>query len=128
MGLDQNANSIDGGILKACEQVDFNDKLTHATKEEIQYWRKHPNLQGWMENLYREKGGSAESFNCVPVRIEAEDLDRLERDVETDTLPNTVGFFFGESCESDKLKDREFIRKSREALRNGKVVYYSSWW
>ena len=23
-------------------------------RDEIAYWRKHPNLQGWMEQLWRE--------------------------------------------------------------------------
>lgn len=29
--------------------------------QEIAYWRKHPNLQGWMEQLWREKGGEVNS-------------------------------------------------------------------
>ena len=41
------------------------------------YWRKHPNLQGFMENLYRSKGGNAEYFNCEDVELTLEDLDRL---------------------------------------------------
>jgi hypothetical protein len=32
-------------------QVDF--RADDAT--EIHYWRKHPNLHGWMEQLYRDK-------------------------------------------------------------------------
>jgi hypothetical protein len=35
------------------------------TLAELHYWRKHPNLHGWMEQHYREKGDSAKSFNCV---------------------------------------------------------------
>jgi hypothetical protein len=96
--------------------------------EEIFYWRKHPNLHGWMENLYYEKGGDADVFNCVEVDLTMEDLDNLEEDVENDNLPYTEGFFFGESSPEDKENDLEFIRKSREALEDGYEVYYTSWW
>ncbi len=47
---------------------------------DVHYWRKHPNLHGWMENLYREKGGKDETFNCVNLQLTADDLDRLEAD------------------------------------------------
>jgi len=46
-------------------------------RDEIAYWRKHPNLQGWMEQLWREKGGKGE-FNCVDVELTREDLKQLE--------------------------------------------------
>jgi hypothetical protein len=72
MGLDMFAYTIKTPI----PAVDFE----HAPGSvEIAYWRKHPNLHGWMEQLYRSKGGTAQSFNCVPVRIDADDLDALER-------------------------------------------------
>jgi hypothetical protein len=36
---------------------------------ELYYWRKHPNLHGWMESLYYEKGGTADNFNCVNLQL-----------------------------------------------------------
>jgi hypothetical protein len=39
--------------------VDF----TAEESQELAYWRKHPNLHGWMEQLYRAKGGTAEDFS-----------------------------------------------------------------
>ena len=36
---------------------------------ELHYWRKHPNLHGWMESLYYEKGGTADNFNCVNLQL-----------------------------------------------------------
>ncbi|MFG1384347.1 hypothetical protein [Xanthobacter versatilis] len=44
----------------------------------IRYWRKHPNLHGWMERLYRSKGGTAPEFNCATLLLTGEDLDALE--------------------------------------------------
>ena len=123
MGLDQYAHAIDN----------------NGEKEELAYWRKHPNLQGFMENLWHEKGcpGRPEEpnsmgmsdFNCVPVDLTYEDLDRLERAVNAKELPQTIGFFFGDDSDDDyKQEDLEFIQKAREALDAGLTVEYSSWW
>jgi hypothetical protein len=95
---------------------------------EIAYWRKHPNLHGWMEQLYRTKGGTAQSFNCVPVRIDAEDLDALERALDENGLPETMGFFFGETRPEEIELDRAFVAAARAALAAGAFVYYDSWW
>ena len=103
--------------------VDF--KVTEASQ--FFYWRKHPDLHGWMEELYREKGGT-EQFNCVPVQINAEDLDRLEADIRSGDLPDTTGFFFGNSDGSETEDDLAFITAAREALAEGYTVYYDSWW
>jgi hypothetical protein len=31
-----------------------------GASRELAYWRKHPSLHGWMEHLFRAKGGTAE--------------------------------------------------------------------
>lgn len=95
---------------------------------ELHFWRKHPNLHGWMEALYREKGGADGSFNCVTLRLGREDLDRLEADIKAKRLPHTSGFFFGESDGSEETGDLEFIGRAREALSAGLTVFYTSWW
>lgn len=99
-------------------------------KEELFYWRKHHDLHGWMENLYRNKGGTEESFNCIPVRLTMEDLDRLEKDVLGYELPETTGFFFGNNPpDSDSTaNDMQFIAKAKQAIAEGDAVYYDSWW
>ncbi len=95
---------------------------------ELHYWRKHPNLHGWMEALYYEKGGSSDRFNCVPVVLSAGDLDRLEADVKGGDLPYTEGFFFGESDGREIDDDLAFIAKARQAIAAGQTVFYDSWW
>ncbi|MGB3832647.1 MAG: phosphoglycerate kinase [Mesorhizobium sp.] len=94
---------------------------------ELHYWRKHPNLHGWMEQLYREKGGTQE-FNCVNLQLAAADLDRLEVAIRAGNLPRTAGFFFGASDGTETEGDLGFIAKAREALAAGLTVFYSSWW
>ena len=95
---------------------------------ELAYWRKHPNLQGFMEALYYDKGGEGE-FNCVDVELTLEDLDALEESLDNQELPETQGFFFGEdSSEHYAEQDRDFIVAARAAIDKGYTVVYSSWW
>lgn len=121
MGLDQYAFTTSQDIL----DVDFDSPEDSA---ELFYWRKHPNLQGWMEKLYREKGGEDTEFNCSVVQLTEEDLDELAIAVASCELPETEGFFFGKSYPEDKERDTEFLDKAYAALKRGKKVYYSSWW
>ena len=99
-------------------------------REELHYWRKHHDLHGWMENLYRGKGGDAESFNCIPVELTLDDLDDLQQALLDDNLPRTQGFFFGDNPPDLETmrEDLMFIQKCRIAIEEGKVVYYDSWW
>jgi hypothetical protein len=108
---------------------------SNGSKEEIAYWRKHPNLQGWMEDLWVSKGSpnahenSPNEFNCVPVELTHEDLESLENAITNNEMPSTTGFFFGsDSDDHYKEQDLEFVRKAREALDSGLTVMYDSWW
>ena len=95
---------------------------------ELAEWRKHPNLQGWMENLWYEKGGEGE-FNCVELEITLDDLDALEATLDEEALPETAGFFFGGNADDHYAEaDREFIVQARAAIKQGYKVIYSSWW
>jgi len=122
MGLDMYAYRVKRGMIT--EQVDFEI----PDGDELHYWRKHPDLHGWMENLYHEKGGKEHIFNCVNVQLTEDDLDRLEVDIKNDALPFTEGFFFGKSESEGREDDLEFIRKAREVISEGDDVYYTSWW
>lgn len=88
MGLDMYAMTTKRRRNSA---IDF---AVHKGDEQIHYWRKHPDLHGWMEQLYYAKGGSND-FNCTPVTLTSDDLDDLEASIRDRTLPETTGFFFG---------------------------------
>lgn len=124
MGLDMYAFSAPATAI--AQDVDFETKELAAS--ELHYWRKHPNLHGWMEQLYIAKGGAQATFNCVPVRLTPEDLDALELAIRSGDLPPTSGFFFGESDGSEIEDDLAFIAKAREAIAAGLAVFYDSWW
>lgn len=128
MGLDMYAYKRKTIETNSSEDDPWGEDVESIEEEEIFYWRKHPDLHGWMENLYYEKGGNADSFNCVNVFLTLDDLDRLEDDVLNENLEKTTGFFFGESDPSRKKDDLKFIRMARKAIDDGYEVYYTSWW
>lgn len=109
---------------------------------EIAYWRKHPNLHGWMERRWLAKKNipadkadqfiyqqEPPTFNGIELELNWQDLDDLEQAVTKRRLPATRGFFFGDN--SDQLyyqKDLEFIKKARAELFLGLKVFYNSSW
>ena len=60
MGLDMYASTTTETLET---EVDFKPEEAN----ELHYWRKHPDLHGWMEELYYSKGGASDCFNCVTV-------------------------------------------------------------
>ncbi len=123
MGLDMYAFSTKA---KPATEVDFSTINFETT--DLHYWRKHPNLHGWMQNLYDMKGGTSPDFNGDCVVLDSEDLENLEEDIKDGNLPDTSGFFFGQTDGDEVDGDLEFVAKAREAIKEGKTVYYTSWW
>lgn len=128
MGLDMYAFAVK---TPKRGRVDVNLRTELDTGEEVdlRYWRKFNNLHGWMERLYREKGGKREHFNCTNVRLTKTDLLRLWR--EAPYLEATPGFFFGglRDVDGDDVREvRAFVTDAIEAIRQGYKVYYDSWW
>lgn len=122
MGLDQFA------VARKGEPVEKDGRLEWPESRSLADWRKHPNLQGWMEGLYRRKGGE-EEFNCVDVELTLEDLDALEKAVKGKEMPGTTGFFFGDDSDDYyREQDLQFIEEARGAIRDGCTVVYSSSW
>lgn len=110
------------------EHEDVEEYLEWDDTIELATWRKHPNLQGWMQNLYYEKGGG-EEFNCVDLELTLDDLNALEATLDEEELPETIGFFFGSNADDHYAEaDREFIVQARAAIKQGYTVVYSSWW
>ena len=126
MGLDMYAFTVNAdSVGDATVDVALGDTAT-----EICYWRKFNALHGWMEDLYRQKGGSKASFNCTTVRLTANDLDRLEMDTGNNKLVPINGFFFGvqEIYPEDLESIADFVKLARQAISDGKAVFYDSWW
>jgi len=112
-----------------------------CSEHELAYFRKHPNLHGWMERLWQEHGcpglepdeqtNPSMHFNGIELQLSFDDIDRLERDNATGALAElkTTGFFFG-AASDDVYQEAvsEFCRKARAELFLGLPVYYNSSW
>jgi len=115
MGLDQYAY-----------RISYSNNVEQRTT--MQTWRKHPSLQGWMENLWKERGGDGD-FNCEDVELTESDLLNLKNDVLNIALPQTTGFFFGSTCDKENMTtDLQFIDDAIKNIKNGYRVVYDSWW
>jgi len=113
MGLDQCAYAKEHGT---------------EVQQDVATWRKHPNLQGYMERLWRSRDNQGE-FNCVSVELSEQDIRDLATAIVDGDLPETQGCFFG--SDADKYyqsQDLEFCAKALDLLKSGSKVYYSSWW
>lgn len=136
MGLDQYAYvaARAGQRDEFYEGADWVDgdlvNLKMSKPVEIAYWRKHPNLHGWMKALYSAKGGKGE-FNGDELELTWEDIDALEHDINNNFVSkmNTTGFFFGNPSDNFYRKqDLEFIKRARAELFSGLKVFYNSSW
>jgi hypothetical protein len=140
MGLDQYAYvaAKAGAYGEYWGDENYNKEDSDPTKfpkpHEMAYWRKHPNLQGWMKQLWEEKNPGVleddrNSFNGVELELTWQDLERLEADVLAGNLPQTKGFFFGDSSdELYKQDDLDFIKAAKAELFMGLRVFYNSSW
>jgi hypothetical protein len=136
MGLDMYAYSA----AKANAKNDYynakyelgQDNATDPTTE-LAYWRKHPNLHGWMEQLWTKKTQpdpqADPMFNGVELELTFDDILQLEQDIVDGNLPHTTGFFFGDdSDEHYREQDLAFVRRAKADLFMGLRVFYNSSW
>ena len=142
MGLDMYAYvaSKKGQYNEFYENAEFdgttNDfKSDTVTKPyELAYWRKHPNLHGWMEQLWVSKGRPRQSvgwpiFNGIELELTWDDLDNLERAIRAGQLPDTEGFFFGKPSDNHYYEqDLEFVNNAKAEVFLGLKVFYNSSW
>ena len=118
---------------------------------QIAEWRKHNRLQGWMQQLWENKGcpnaqtegDEMGDFNCVELHLTKADLDALEYAIENFEFPESSGFFWGSDSyfwndENDepfpeneywyKKHDLNFVKEARKMLDKKWRVYYSCWY
>ena len=121
MGLDMYA------YIASKADTDYDD----TSRQEIAYWRKHPNLHGWMEKLAEKKGVTYSTFNGVELELTWDDIDMLEKDIKSGVVAglDTKGFFFGNPSD-DYYCDTDLkfcIDAKAECFLGRKVFYNSSW-
>lgn len=103
-----------------------------AMELDLGYWRKHPDLHGY---IVREFAGGEDE--CQKIPLEPEHLEQIAQAVRAKELPHTTGFFFGsseywaaETEEVAKVFDRAHawlmtLDPDRESYRE--VYYQASW-
>ena len=73
-------------------------------------------------------------FNCENLQLDETDIKVIRHFVENNRLPFCAdGMFWGHQFQEDAMKqykeqDLEFCDEALEWLKEGKEVYYSSWW
>jgi len=92
---------------------------------ELGYWRKHPNLHGFIIETFAEG-----LDNCQRIDLSEEDLHIIYDAVNVEALPQTDGFFFGESYPEDRAPSLQVFEKAIQWLKQNKkrtVFYRASW-
>lgn len=103
---------------------------------ELGYWRKHPNLHGYIVNTF---GGCVDE--CQDIRLTKEQLEQTILTCKVAGLPTTEGFFFGKSPTLEDRKafneqiaeDVEILQKAIAWLEtveknvSREVIYKASW-
>lgn len=94
------------------------------------YWRKHPNLHGYIVEHFADGEDRCQEINLTPDNL----LELIEA-VKTGSLPFTEGFFFGVSDMSEEQKqvDLDILNRAYGWLMNElkgvwkSVNYQASW-
>jgi len=95
---------------------------------ELCYWRKHPNLHGYIVNEFAE--GVDE---CQEIDLSKEDVVQLMMSVSNDSLPPTQGFFFGSGGDPGQQDTIKQLQKALEWLITEEegvsrsICYKASW-
>lgn len=134
MGLDQYM------YIASKAGTDYDD----SSRQELGYRRKHPNLHGWMENLWLKKlniptNASDQfiedkipgAFNGIELELTWEDIDQLEKDIRSGVVAklDTTGFFFGRPSDDVYYEDDlKFCTNAKAETFLGRKVFYNSSW
>lgn len=93
--------------------------------DEIGYWRKHPNLHGY---IVREFAGGDDK--CQVITLDQAQIEKIIAAIKSHTLPKTEGFFFGASDGAERPHDLKIFKEALEWLKedeNHSVYYQASW-
>jgi hypothetical protein len=95
---------------------------------DLGYWRKHPNLHGYIVNTFADG-----IDQCQRIDLYAADIEKIIAAVEADDLPHTEGFFFGASDGSEKQDDLGIFKAALAWLTaedpgHSRSIYYQASW
>jgi len=121
-------------LKKVLDPHTCNYPPVRKTCYELGYWRKHPNLHGYIVRNFAEDGDD----NCKPIWLTKDNLETLREAIKSDAIHDeqTTGFFFGESERDEDTKQRDIAiidnaikwLKEKERGKNWANVYYCAEW
>lgn len=100
-----------------------------AVELDLGYWRKHPNLHGFIVKTFAE--GKDE---CQEISLDKKALEAILIAINDKNLPHTDGFFFGTSDGSERDEDFKIISAALSWLSEPheeneyRDVYYRASW
>lgn len=107
---------------------DKNNRPIIAVEVDLGYWRKHPNLHGFIVDTFAD--GVDE---CQRIALDVEDIEKIIHAINAKALPYTEGFFFGksENTEAEAAFDRKVFMEALAWLHEKptvrEVIYQASW-
>lgn len=126
MGLDM---YLTGRKIKYTDNEKDDDGLeVNAVEVRLGYWRKHPNLHGFIVQNFA--GGVDE---CQRIFLTEENINAILDATQKKELPETTGFFFGKSQPEDDLNTIEYFTRALRWLNatpdgeGRRVIYHASW-
>lgn len=129
MGLDMQLNGEkyhwSYGDKKPPEVDGFRVKETIL---ELGYWRKHPNLHGFIVNTFANGVDECQRIDLGPDQIR-----KIIQATIENNLPETTGFFFGVSTKDRDEETIIILRRSLEWLETSEpdvsrsIFYKASW-
>lgn len=135
MGLDMNMRGRKINMNWGEDAPNQDGFLVAETVLDLGYWRKHPNLHGYIVENFAD--GIDE---CQSIELGENDILQIINAIEEDNLPQTEGFFFGSSPERGseyyeevKQSDLEIFNKiwkwmqTKEDKVYRAVEYRASW-
>jgi hypothetical protein len=126
MGLDMYAFWTEGSDE---ENQKIHNEGGEVATNELAYWRKVRQVHNFMEDIYKERGGT-DTFNCIPLELTKNNLEALAAAMDCNELREDTGFFFGDWNMDEESKEytHKFIKEAIKLIDEGKHVFYDSWW
>ena len=128
MGLDMYLWGRESKHFAPAQFKDKNNRPIIAVEVDLGYWRKHPNLHGFIVDTFAD--GVDE---CQRIALDVEDIEKIIHAINAKALPYTEGFFFGksENTEAEAAFDRKVFMEALEWLHEKptvrEVIYQASW-
>ena len=129
MGLDM---YLDGRRFFMKDKKDEDGYDIKTMNVELGYWRKHPNLHGYIVDQFADG-----EDDCRPIELFAPHIEQITKAIMENELPNTEGFFFGVSDTSAEqvTTDLDVFNRALEWLKKGEgnkdeirsIIYQASW-